>query len=115
MQELKQRKSYHDMVVPGMAESVLVELCHLKTYKFERHTYATYDETDIYITSNHDEYIGNMRRTSGAMYSGVPQRVRHADARTSFLEKPQSHSLRAGCCPGSECSRMLSSCSRRNG
>ncbi len=51
------------------------------------------------------------KRASGAMYSGVPQRVLQPDAAATSLLKPQSHSFSVGLdAPGSTCSRMLSSC-----
>ena len=46
--------------------------------------------------------------TSGAMYSGVPQVVLHADSRSPSLLYPKSHSLTScGSCP---LSSTLSSC-----
>ena len=48
-------------------------------------------------------------RTSGAMYSGVPQVLLLTDCMTSFFENPKSHSLSCGRGHG-PCSSMLSSC-----
>jgi hypothetical protein len=48
-------------------------------------------------------------RTSGAMYSGVPQAVLHPDPRFSALEYPKSHSLTSGA-PRVASIRQLSSC-----
>ena len=50
-------------------------------------------------------------RTSGAMYSGVPQVLLLTDCMTSFLENPKSQSFSCGRGHG-PCSSMLSSCSR---
>lgn len=56
------------------------------------------------------------KRASGAMYSGVPQRVLQPDAAATSLLKPQSHSFSVGLdAPGSTCSRMLSSCGTTGG
>ena len=49
------------------------------------------------------------KRTSGAMYSGVPQLLSHCLEATSTWLKPKSHSLSCGRRPR-PCSSMLSSC-----
>ena len=52
------------------------------------------------------------KRTSGAMYSGVPQLLSHCMLDTSTRLKPKSHSFRSGRKPP-PCSSMLSNCTQQ--
>lgn len=66
--------------------------------------------------SGNEKAMASGKRASGAMYSGVPQRVLQPDAAATSLLKPQSHSFSVGLdAPGSTCSRMLSSCGTTGG